>query len=154
MLTATDLTAESAVFDGLEPRHLEVIASCAWIVRFPTGTTIGREGYPADHFYAVVAGRATLQIDDPERGTIIIQTLRPRDLLGWFGLFPPYRWQLNAVAQEPVAAIAFDAICLRGKCEEDHELGYQLMRKFSELMTKSLVATRRQLVGVHAHAVR
>ena len=29
------------------------------------------------------------------------------------------------------ASIAFDGACLRGKCEADHELGYQLMRRFA-----------------------
>ena len=71
--------------------------------------------------------------------------------MGWSWLFPPYRWHLDAIAREPVAAVAFDAACLRAKCDEDHELGYQLMRRFAALMLGRLAATRLQLLDVYGH---
>lgn len=154
MLTVPDLMAQAAAFDGLQPRHLRLIAACGGLARFPAGTMICREGERADRFFALRGGRVTLQVGEPERGSIIIQTLGPGDMLGWSWLFPPYRWQLDAMATEPVAAIAFDGACLRERCTQDHELGYQLMRRFSELMLSRLIGTRRQLLDVYGHGSR
>ena len=50
---------------------------------------------------------------------------------------------------EPVRAITLDGKCLRGKCEEDHDLGYQLLRRFGHLMEQRLHATRLQLLDVY-----
>jgi CRP/FNR family transcriptional regulator, cyclic AMP receptor protein len=57
------------------------------------------------------------------------------------------------VALEPVAAVAFDGSCLRGKSARDHEFGYQMMSRFAELMLQRLVATRAQLLDSSAGAV-
>ena len=48
--------------------------------------------------------------------------------------------------------IAFDGACLRGKCEADHELGYQLMSRFAADMIERLQATRLQLLDVYGAA--
>ena len=43
-----------------------------------------------------------------------------------------------------VRAIAFDGACLRGKCDDDHELGYELMKRFATVILERLQATRVQ----------
>ena len=72
----------------------------------------------------------TLEIHPPPRGSIIIQTLGEENVLGWSQLFPPYRWKFSARATEFTRAIALDGKCLRGKPEEDHNLGYELLKRF------------------------
>ena len=154
MLTVADAVAVCRVFDGLPPRYQELIAGCARFARFDAGVAIFLEGGPADRFFVLREGRVTLEVFSPERGRIVVQTLGPGDALGWSWLFPPYRWHLDAMAREPVAAIAFDGVCLRGKCDVDHELGYDLLGRFGELMLQRLQATRLQLLDVYAHGSR
>ena len=67
-------------------------------------------------------------------------------------LFEPYRWQFDARAQELTRVVRFDGACLREKCEADHELGYQLMRRFAASLTERLQATRLQLLTYTGHA--
>ncbi|HHT9124119.1 MAG TPA: Crp/Fnr family transcriptional regulator, partial [Candidatus Wunengus sp. YC63] len=50
---------------------------------------------------------------------------------------------------EPTSAIALDAKCLRAKCEEDHDLGYELLKRFAHVITQRLEATRLQLLDVY-----
>jgi hypothetical protein len=38
---------------------------------------------------------------------------------------------------------------LRKKCEEDHDLGYELMKRFSAVMIQRLQATRLQLLDLY-----
>ena len=91
----------------------------------------------------------TLEIYAPPRGSIIIQTLDEGDVLGWSWLFPPYRWKFSAKAIESTRAIALDGKCLRGKSEEDHDLGYELLKRFARVVQERLDATRLQLINVY-----
>jgi CRP-like cAMP-binding protein len=64
-------------------------------------------------------------------------------------LFPPFSWVHDARAIRPVRAIAMDAKCLRGKCEADHDLGYEMMKRFVPLLVQRLHMTRMQLIDVY-----
>ncbi len=152
MQTLDELIAASPMFAGLAPEHLALIAGCARNARFNAGEYLFREGAPAERFFLIRHGAVSLEVDAPGRGALVIETLHQGDVAGWSWLFEPYRWELDARASEPVAVVAFDGLCLRGKCEIDHELGYQLMRRFAASLTERLQATRMQLLDVYGHA--
>ena len=71
-------------------------------------------------------------------------------MLGWSWLIPPYRWRFSARTQQATQALAFDGKFLRAKCEEDHDLGYELLKRFSRVFSERLQATRVQLLDVYA----
>ncbi len=146
------LLAEHPFFEGLEPDYVSFIAGCGANVKFEAGEYIFREGEPADHFYIIRHGRVQLEIFVPERGPLAIETIGEGEVLGAAWLFPPYRWSLDARALEMTRAVALDGACLRGKCEEDHHLGYELMRRFAPIITKRLQATRLQILDVYGRA--
>ena len=64
-------------------------------------------------------------------------------------MFPPYRWHFDGRALTLLRAIDFNALCLRGKCDDDHDLGYELMRRFGQRLFDRLQATRLQLLDVY-----
>ena len=74
-------------------------------------------------------------------------------MLGWSWLVPPYRARFDARAVGTVHAVAFDGACLRGKCETDSELGYELHRRFVVVITERLQATRMRLLDVYGDPV-
>jgi CRP/FNR family cyclic AMP-dependent transcriptional regulator len=145
------LITESHALGDLPPGQLAVIAGCAGNVRFDAGDIVLHEGDAADRFFLLRHGRVALEIPAPGGAPLLICTLGPGELLGWSWLFPPYRWHFDARATEPVAAVAFDGACLRGKCDADHDLGYELMRRFAGGMLDRLQATRLQLLDVYGH---
>ena len=153
MQTLETILAQHPFFKDLEPRYLQLVVGCATNVRFKMGEFLFREGEDANQFYLLRHGKVALQVFIPQRGPITIETIEAGEVLGWSWLFPPYRWHFDALALELVRAIAFDGQCLRGKCEEDHDLGYALMQRFAQVMAQRLQATRLQLLdlyGVHA----
>jgi len=81
--------------------------------------------------------------------TLTIQTLGEDEIVGASWLVAPYRWGFDAKALELTRAIAMDAACLRGKCEDDHDLGYEMMKRFLPPLVKRLHATRLQLLDVY-----
>jgi CRP/FNR family transcriptional regulator, cyclic AMP receptor protein len=147
--TIDELITDSPIFVGLEQSQLELIAGCAQNVHVPGDTLLLREGEPADVFYLIRRGRVALEVNTPARGPLLIETLAPGDPVGWSWLFAPYRWRLDGRTTESSELIAFDGACLRGKCEEDHELGYQLMKRFAEDVVDRLQATHMQLLDVY-----
>ncbi|HEU4941724.1 MAG TPA: hypothetical protein VFT18_00555, partial [Gaiellaceae bacterium] len=56
-----------------------------------------------------------------------------------------------ARALQSVRALAFDGACLRQKAMDDHDLGYELMRRFAEVIVSRLQATRMQLLDLYHH---
>jgi CRP-like cAMP-binding protein len=132
--------------------QLEFIAGCAQNRTFEAGSYLLREGDPADVFYVIRRGRVALETFVPQHGTMILETIDTGDLLGWSWLVPPYRVAFDARAVETVHAVVFDAACLRGKCDDDLALGYELMRRFLPVITERLQATRLRLIDVYGNA--
>jgi CRP/FNR family transcriptional regulator, cyclic AMP receptor protein len=149
MRSIAELTAASPVFAGLPARQLELIAGCGTNARFAAGDPLFRAGEQADRFLLIRHGSVALELAPPQDEPITIGTLHDGDVVGWSWLFEPHRWVFDAHAVEDTAAIAFDGACLRGKCDADHELGYQLMRRFAAVLVDRLQATRLQLLDVY-----
>jgi CRP-like cAMP-binding protein len=149
--TIEQLLVEARLFADLPERHLATIAGCAVTAHFDEAEYLFREGGPADTFYVLRSGSVALETHVPGRGSALLMTVHEQDVLGWSWLFPPYRWHLDARALEPVRALAFDGACLRQKSMDDHELGYELMRRFAEVIVIRLQATRMQLLDVYHH---
>ena len=146
------LLAEHDVLSTIDPRYLPLLVGCATNARFDAGTFMFREGDPADRFYLIRHGRAAIEISAPERGGIVVETIGSGEVIGFSWLFPPYRWRFDARVLEPMTALTLDGACLRAKCEEDHELGHELMKTFAGVAMERLQATRMQLLDLYGHA--
>jgi CRP/FNR family cyclic AMP-dependent transcriptional regulator len=149
METLGPIISEHPFLKGLDPKHLQLITGCASNVRFDAGQIICREGEEADQFYIIRQGKVALQIYTPTHGSIIIDTLTDGEVIGWSWLIPPHQWRFDAVATELTRAIALDGKCLRTKCEADHELGYELLKRFASMVDERLEVTRIRLIDVY-----
>ncbi len=141
---------EHPFLKGLDPKYIGLVAGCASNVRFEEGEVLFREGEEAHAFYIIRQGKIAIETFAAERGSIIIDTLTDGDILGWSWLIPPYNWHFDARAVEQTRAIALDGRCLRGKCEIDHNLGYELLKRFAHIMEDRLDATRIRLLDLYA----
>jgi CRP/FNR family cyclic AMP-dependent transcriptional regulator len=140
------------LFRGLTPPELELIAGCGSNVRFQEGELLFRDGAEANTFYILRHGSVALETFVPARGPVTIETLEAGEVLGWSWLFPPYRWHFDARALSLVRATSFDGACLRGKCESDPRLGYDLMSRFAQVVIERLQWTRMRLLDVYGYA--
>jgi CRP/FNR family transcriptional regulator, cyclic AMP receptor protein len=135
--------------EGLDPHHAAVLEGTARSVRFRAGTRIFDEGGPADRFWLLVDGHVQLEARLPERGAVIIESLPPASVLGWSWLFPPYAWHFGATAVANTSAIEFDAEQVRLACDADPALGYELLRRFVEVVVDRLQSTRIRLLDLY-----
>jgi len=148
-----EVIAAAPVFAGLEPRLLTLLAGCAANERADSGAYLFHEGAPAERFFLIREGAVALEVAAPGRGAIVIETLHAGDVVGWSWLFAPHRWQFDGRVADATAMIAFDGLCLRAKCDADHDLGYELMRRFAAVAVERLQATRLQLLDVYGSPV-
>ena len=148
-----DLLAEQPFMKGLQAPFLDLLAGCARNVRFKADEYIIREGRAADQFYLLTRGRVAIEIHAPHKGPVPVQTVEAGEVLGWSWLVAPYQWRFDGRAVEDVTALALDGACLRGKCEKEHELGYELLKRFAAVITQRLEATRLQLLDLYGEPV-
>jgi len=150
MQTLEHIISEHPFFAGLNEANLNLLVGCAKNVVFPPGAYILKEGEEANQFFLLRQGRVALEIFSPNRKLAVIETLGPGEIMGWSWLLPPYRWKFHARAVEQVRAIALDGKCLRRKCEENHDIGYELLKRFAKIIEQRLESTRLQLLDVYA----
>lgn len=151
MQTVRDLVESSRVFEGLSESMLEQIAGCGTLGGVEEGEHVLRAGEEATIFHVIRSGRVAMEIAVPGRGPVMVGTRGPGDAIGWSWLFPPFRTHFDAVAMTPLRTINLDGACLRGKCEQDPALGYQLMRRFAQLAITDLEGTQMQMLDVYGN---
>lgn len=143
------ILTEHPFLAGLDEKYIKLLAGCASNVVFKAGQFIFREGEEADKFYLIRNGQVHVEVFIPQKGPLIIRSRSEGEVFGWSWLVPPYRWHFDARAAEVTRALAIDGKCLRQKCEEDHDLGYELMKRFTLVIAERLEATRFQLMDVY-----
>jgi CRP/FNR family transcriptional regulator, cyclic AMP receptor protein len=149
METLERIISEHPFFIGLDQGFTNLMVSCASNVRFKAGTYILKEGDAANTFYLIREGRVAVEVLAPQHKPIIVSTLGVGEILGWSWLLPPFRWKFHARAIDDIRAIALDGKCLRTKCQENHDLGYEILQRFARIMEQRLEATRLQLLDVY-----
>ena len=136
-------------FAGLDAAFCALVAGCAKNVMFQAGEHLFHEGEPAEWFYLLRHGRVAMQVAAPGRGAVTFQTLGEGEIVGVSCLVAPYRWNDDARALELTRAVAMSAQCLRQKCESDHDLGYEIMKRFTPILIQRLHAAQLQLLDVY-----
>ena len=149
MKSIPDLLHEHAFFAGLDEPTLELISGCGINVHFAPDQAILTAHGAADRFYVIRTGKVAVEVDAPRSGPIILETLGPGEILGVSWLLPPHTWTFDARAIEDTSAVSIDAECLRGKCDEDPLLGYELFKRFAALVHNRLQASRLQLLDMY-----
>ncbi len=151
MQTDISILEAQPFLKGMTAQQLELLAKDSLPAEFRAGEWILSEGSNANRFYLIVEGQVEVESTALEGEAVAIQTLGPGDVLGWSWLFPPFYWQFGAWAATPTKAICFYGTHLRQVCETNHDLGYELMKRISEIVIQRLQAVRRKLVEHNNH---
>ena len=152
MVDTEQILSEHNFFSDLERAFRPLIGGCAKMLNFEAGHYLFHEGDSADWFFLVTQGQVALELMTPGRGALTFQTVGGSDVLGMFWLMPKVFWSHDARALEPTRTIAIDARCLRQKCERDHELGYDLMKRFVPILLQRLENAQLQMLDVYGNS--
>jgi len=149
--TLTDILSQNPWFQPLEPAHFEKLLAIAAINSWEDGQTIFAEGAIDDHLYLILEGRVALDKSIPGQGRVTILTLGPSEIFGWSAVVPVVGTRTaTARTVGPTRVVAFDSAALRQACDDDHDLGYLVFRRLTNIIAGRLSATRLQLLDMYA----
>lgn len=139
-------------FQELEPGIFDKIAAICELTSYEAGQYLFKEGDREDYLYIMLEGRVALEIHVPGRGKMRIYTADPMDIVGWSSITPIVRQRTAAArAVLPSRLVRMRASLLYKMCDEDHDLGYSVMRRLSNVVASRLLTTRLQLLDMFAH---
>lgn len=134
---------------GLTSQQLDTLASFSTAARYNAQQRVFKSHTDAEKFYIIRDGKVGVEIPAVAGEPLRLQTLGNGGVLGWSWLIPPYHWLFDARALVASDIIAVDGVKLREHLEQDHSLGYQLIKRFAVLMAERLNASR--LAAIKSH---
>jgi CRP-like cAMP-binding protein len=144
--TIERILAESEFFSGLAPKNMGLLAEHAQPRRLVAGEVLFRYGDKAQHFYLIIDGTVSVEVAAIEGPALELQNLGPGAVLGWSWLIGRYAWSFQARAMTATNVIEFDGLAILARCDEDPRFGYELLKRFSALMSERLNFARQKMM--------
>lgn len=135
-----------AFFGGLSSETLSFLSNCCSRVEISKGHVLFHQGETADNFYVVLNGNISIEMPAIMGPSVVIQSLGQDQVLGWSWLISPYKWSFQAKAIEDTELLRFDGKAILAQCELDPKFGYELLKKFAELMSVRLDSARQKMM--------
>jgi CRP-like cAMP-binding protein len=138
-------------FRDLKIQHLDKIAQISQLRRLKAGEVIFREGDFEDRVYIVLEGRVALDMMVPPRGKVRFYTAEKWEVFGWSSVTPTvHQRTAGATAVTEAVLASVEAGKLRELCDQDHDLGYMVMRRLANIVASRLMISRLQLLDIFA----
>jgi len=136
-----DVLGEARFFAGLGRAQLARLALLARRERYPQDTRIYSLGDPAEDFYVLADGTVRFTLGVGRRDTSAGEIIRRGEVFGWAALVETTQRRIaTAYCLTPCEVLALNGVRLIALMEEDHSLGYALMKQLSILLTSELKA--------------
>lgn len=139
-------------FADLSQDRLDCLAGISVLNEIDAGEYLFREGDRQDYLYVLLEGQIVLEVEVPTRGQVPVYTAEILDVIGWSSMTPIIRQRTaSARATQPSLLVAINSKLLQQMCEEDHDLGYQLMKRIANVTANRLMTTRLCLLEIITH---
>ena len=133
-------------FLELKPSQIETLATIACLSQLDEGKVLFREGDSEDCLFLLLEGQLEVETHVPGIGAVQLYTGEPLDIIGWSVLTPVIRQRTTTVrALTASRLICFNSTILRQMCDEDHDLGYVIMRRIANVVASRMLSTRLRL---------
>lgn len=139
--TPAAVLSQTAFFRELTPAQIARIASLSQIHNCSEGQQIYRIGDPARAVYVLVKGNVRMAIAFGRRNASAGDILRRGEVFGWAALTPRCNLRIaTASCLTPCVFLAIDGASLTELMDQDHTLGYVVMKQLTQLITGTLTA--------------
>src|SRR6185369_13734879 len=106
---------------------------------FEPNQVIIRAGQPANSMYLIDSGKVAIEAPGGGTGSIL-QIIDGGSAFGWSWLYAPFTWRLQVRAIDHTRVIRLDGGHILAACEADHELGYEIIKRVSQVLIERLHA--------------
>lgn len=133
-------------FTELSAYQVEKLAEIARIQTVEPGEELFREGDRPDLLYVILDGEVVLENYIPSVGKHFLAKAEPLDVVGWSSLTPVVRQRsVTARVCMPSRVLAIHGEALFHLCENDHDLGFLIMRRISNIVASHYLNSRLHL---------
>ncbi len=130
-------------FLELDANQLERLSAIATLHELEQGEVLFKEGDREDFLFILLEGQVLLQLEAPGRGQLPFYTAESLDVIGWSSMTPIVRQRTaSAIATQRSLLIGLHSKLLQQLCDEDHDLGYVIMRRLANVVASRLLTTR------------
>lgn len=138
--------SNNAFFSGLTEESLDFLCEHAVERSLRKDEILFHHGTQANCFYLMTSGSISVEVVAIEGPSLQLQNLGPGSVIGWSWLIAPYKWAFQARAEEPTQIVEFDGNAVLSRCEADPKFGYELLKRFSALMSERLQYSRMKMM--------
>lgn len=148
-----DIIQTSHLFQGLSTEQVHRVASISGEKIYEAGQSIFRQGDRGQSLYVLEEGKVILEMaiaSRPERGRspqATVAVIAKGEVFGWSALVEPHTLTLSAQAVDRCKVIAIDGIQLLELMDSDPIMGYEVMRRLSEVIASRLVHSWQMLLS-------
>jgi toluene monooxygenase system ferredoxin subunit len=136
-----EVLGEARFFSGLGRAQVARLALLARRESYPQDTRIYSLGDPAEDFYVLADGMVRFTLGVDRRDTSAGEIIRRGDVFGWAALVNTMQRRIaTAYCLTACHVLALDGTRLIALMEDDHSLGYALMKQLPVLLTSELKA--------------
>ena len=171
-MTVKNPLAEFKFFSDVNPDTVESIARKGEIVEYKAADVIFRFDEPATHLYGVIEGEVDLSVvfKDKilkteieyeeaiqtsmveEEKSIVVDSVFPGQVFGWASLVGAGRRTVTADCAQASRLFVLPAAELKTMFEADNALGYVIMKKLSDIISKRLQKRTEKLIETWVEA--
>jgi toluene monooxygenase system ferredoxin subunit len=136
-----ELLGQARFFSGIDRAQRVRVAALGRVEHYPADTRIYTLGDPAEDFYVLADGMVRFTLGVGRRDTSAGEIMRRGDVFGWAALVETTQRRIaTAYCLTPCEVLALNGARLVALMEDDHSLGYALMKQLSVLLTSELKA--------------
>jgi CRP/FNR family cyclic AMP-dependent transcriptional regulator len=135
------------LFDDLNERELDKIQEICVIEKHAKDTILFFEGDPGNRCYLITRGEVRVSKFIPNIGEEALTVLKEGEYFGEMALIDNFPRSAHAIANTDIEVLAIDRAELDYVLNMDHELGYKLLWRFTETLSKRLRETNEKMAG-------
>ena len=136
-----DTLAQADFFSRLTPEQLEKIATVSSVHEYPVASQIYSLDASAQYFYVLVEGMVRFNLTLGSRQASAGEILRRGAVFGWAALIENAQRRIaTASCMTRCVVLAIDGNRLLALMEQDHSLGYCIMKQLNILITGKMAA--------------
>lgn len=140
-LTPALVLSSTEFFCDLSTSQIKKISAISEVQECAVHGDIYKHGERARHFYVLVEGMVKFAVGISDRNAPAGDVLRRGNVFGWAALTPPSHYRIaTASCLTPCTVLAISGEELLRLMEEDHTLGFQIMKQLNLLITGTLAA--------------
>jgi len=137
-------------FDTLNDEELSEVLTLTKQEDFKEGDSIFSEGDTGDKLFIIIAGAVRISKNIPGMGEEALSVLRTGDYFGEMALIEDITRTADATAHEGSSVITISKEDLQSLMEKNREMGYKILVKFVETLSRRLRATNDKLQSFFA----